>query len=151
MCDPEEPSRSLASPESNGDNGPSWGSERAQAQARRGISACYAPTGRCRDQLRGTYMQSQDAYEEARRRVEARLGFYIHLGVYVAVNALLVVLNLRYSPNSYWFPWPLFGWGIGIVFHALGVFVFPSGSPIKDRMIQREMERQMSSKTEGSP
>lgn len=93
-------------------------------------------------------MQNQDAYERARRRVEAKFGFYIHLAVYVPVNILLVVLNLRYSPHYLWFPWPLFGWGIGICFHALGTFVLPSGSPIKERMIQREMERQMSDKKE---
>jgi hypothetical protein len=87
-------------------------------------------------------MQDQNAYERARRRVEAKLGFYIHLVIYVAVNVLLVVLNLTYSPQYLWFFWPLFGWGIGICFHALGVFVFPSGSPIKERMIQQEVERQ---------
>ena len=93
-------------------------------------------------------MQNQDVYERARRRVEAKFGFYIHMAVYVAVNILLVVLNLLYSPQCLWFPWPLFGWGIGICFHALGIFVFPSGSPIKERMIQREMESQMSGKKE---
>lgn len=87
-------------------------------------------------------MQERDAYEAARRRVEAKLGFYIHLVVYLAVNTLLVALNLMYSPQYLWFFWPLFGWGIGICFHALGIFVFPSGSPVKERMIQRELERQ---------
>lgn len=86
-------------------------------------------------------MQDDQAYERARRRVEAKLGFYIHLLVYVAVNVLLVVLNLMYSPQYLWFLWPLCGWGIGMVFHALGVFVFPSGSLVKERMIQREMDR----------
>jgi hypothetical protein len=93
-------------------------------------------------------MQNQDAYERARRRVEAKFGFYIHLAVYVAVNILLVVLNLRYSPQHLWFFWPLFGWGVGICFHALGIFVFRSGSPIKERMIQREMERPMPGRKE---
>ena len=88
-------------------------------------------------------LQNLEAYVRARRRVAAKFGFYIHLGVYLAVNILLVVINLLYSPQRLWFPWPLFGWGIGICFHALGIFVFPSGSPIKERMIQREMERQI--------
>ena len=94
-------------------------------------------------------MQDQDAYERARRRVEAKLGFYIHLGIYVAVNILLVFLNLRFSPEKLWFFWPLLGWGIGICFHALGIFVFPSGSPIKERMIRRELERQTPGQKEG--
>lgn len=94
-------------------------------------------------------MQDHDAYQRARRRVDAKLGFYIHLGIYVAVNALLVFLNLRHSPQYLWFFWPLFGWGIGVCFHALGVFVFSSGSPIKERMIQQEVERQTHSNREG--
>lgn len=86
-------------------------------------------------------MPYDDTYERARRRVEAKLGFYIHLFVYLAVNVLLVVLNLMYTPQYLWFLWPLFGWGIGIVFHALGVYVFPSGSPIKERMIAHEIRK----------
>ena len=86
-------------------------------------------------------MQNQDAYEHAKRRVEAKLGFYIHLAVYVAVNILLVVLNLVFSPGYLWFLWPLGGWGIGLAFHALAVYVFPSGGIVKERMIQREMDK----------
>jgi len=87
-------------------------------------------------------MHDQDAYERARRRVEARFGFYIHLAVYVAVNALLVVLNLVYSPDCLWFLWPLLGWGIGIGFHGLSIFAFPWASAVKSRMIERELQRQ---------
>ena len=93
-------------------------------------------------------MQDQDVYERARRRVDAKIGFYIHLVIYVAVNILLVVLNLKYTSDNLWFFWPLLGWGIGICFHAMGVFVFPSGSPIKERMIQQEAERLASVKKE---
>jgi hypothetical protein len=87
-------------------------------------------------------MQDRDPYDVARRRVNAKLGLYIHLAVYVAVNTLLVAINWVYSPQYLWFFWPLLGWGIGIGFHALAVFVFPSGSRIKERMIQQEIERQ---------
>lgn len=86
-------------------------------------------------------MQNQDTYDRASRRVVAKVGFYIHLAVYLAVNILLAILNLIYSPQYLWFLWPLFGWGIGIAFHALGVFFFLPGSRLKERMIRREMER----------
>ena len=91
-------------------------------------------------------MEKDDVYQSARRTVNAKILFYIHLGIYVAVSVLLVVLNLKYSPQYWWFLWPLFGWGIGIVFHALGVFVFPSGSAVKERMIKRETDRLTSAK-----
>ena len=39
-------------------------------------------------------------------------GFFLHLFVYVAVNALLIIVNLLYMPNYYWFLFPLIGWGL---------------------------------------
>ena len=50
--------------------------------------------------------------------------FYRHLSIYVIVNIALVFINLMSAPDTIWFIWPLFGWGIGIAFHALNVFVF---------------------------
>lgn len=45
-------------------------------------------------------------------------GFLIHLIVYLAVNALLFVIDMLTSPGEYWFQWPLVGWGIGILGHG---------------------------------
>jgi uncharacterized membrane protein len=87
-------------------------------------------------------MNEQEAYEKARKRVEAKIGFYIHLGVYVGVNILLVIINLLTSREYLWFKWPLMGWGIGVLFHGLGVFVFSRESAIKERMIRKEMEKE---------
>jgi hypothetical protein len=84
----------------------------------------------------------EDAYRRARARVEARLGFYWHATVYLAVNGFLAFLNLTRSPEHLWFQWPLFGWGIGLVSHGLGVFASSWGAARKERMIQREMERE---------
>lgn len=86
-------------------------------------------------------MVDNELYEQARRRVEAKIGFFTHLGVYLIVNALLIVINLQNSPDSLWFYWPLLGWGVGIAFHALGVFVFFSGSVLKKRLIDRELRK----------
>jgi hypothetical protein len=86
-------------------------------------------------------MENQEAYEKAKKRVEAKIGFYIHLAVYVGVNVLLVIINVFTSPHYLWFKWPLMGWGIGLIFHGLGTFFFLKGSPIKERMIEKEMRR----------
>jgi hypothetical protein len=91
-------------------------------------------------------MENQQAYRRAKSRVEAKLGFYIHLAVYLVVNAFLVAVNLTTSPQYLWFKWPLMGWGIGVCFHALGVFVFSGGSAIKQQMIEREMKKEASRK-----
>jgi predicted membrane channel-forming protein YqfA (hemolysin III family) len=49
-------------------------------------------------------------------------GFFIHAFVFVAVNALLIVVNLIASPGFYWFYWPLLGWGIVLAAHGYLVF-----------------------------
>ena len=89
-------------------------------------------------------MENQEAYEKAKKRVEARIGFYVHLAVYVGVNVLLVIINLSASPEYLWFKWPLMGWGIGLFFHGMSIFVF-SGRRLreaKERMIEEEMKRE---------
>lgn len=85
-------------------------------------------------------MEHQEAYEKARNRVEAKIGFCIHLAVFVAVNLLLIVINLLTAPYYLWFKWPLLGWGIGLFFHGLGVFASFKGDSVKDRLIEKEME-----------
>ena len=85
-------------------------------------------------------MERQEVYEKARKRVEAKIGFYIHLAVYLGVNLLLIIINILTAPEYLWFKWPLMGWGIGLFFHGLGVFASFKGDSIKERMIEKEME-----------
>jgi len=61
-------------------------------------------------------------YEKASKRVEEIKGFYSHLMTYALVNLALFILNLITSPSHFWFYWPLFGWGIGVLAHAGSVF-----------------------------
>lgn len=89
-------------------------------------------------------MENEETYRRASKRVAAKIGFYIHLAVYVGVNILLIVINLLTSSQYLWFIWPLFGWGIGIFFHGMATFVFSGRKfkEIKDRMIEEEIKRQ---------
>jgi hypothetical protein len=58
----------------------------------------------------------KELYEQARKRVAAK--------------------------KSYpWFIWPTFGWGIGLVFHFLGVWVFNRPGDWERREIEKEMDR----------
>ena len=88
-------------------------------------------------------MENQEAYQKAKKRVEAKIGFYIHLAVYVGVNILLIIINLITSSQYLWFKWPLIGWSIGVFFHALGVFVFSRRSAITEQMIEKEMKKKL--------
>jgi 2TM domain len=92
--------------------------------------------------------QYQEVYKLARKRVEARMGFYSNLTSYLVVNGLLMAVYLFTGPvpgyYTYpWFIWVMMAWGVGLIFHFLGVFVFGSfDSPNhRQQMIQDEMAR----------
>ena len=45
-------------------------------------------------------MDDQELYRTASRRADAKIGFYIHLTVYVLVNLLLISINLIYEATQ---------------------------------------------------
>ena len=87
-------------------------------------------------------MEDREAYNEARRRAGAKLGFYLHLAIYVAVNTVLIAINFATTPQHLWFWWPVLGWGIGVLFHGLAVFAFSENAPMMKRMIEKELKAQ---------
>jgi len=65
----------------------------------------------------------ENKYLKARARVDELKKFYGNLTSYVIVISGLALIN--YYSNSFhymWFLWPAFGWGIGLVFHAIRTF-----------------------------
>jgi len=88
-----------------------------------------------------TGMSEEEIYRLARKRVEDKKGFYIHFAVYIGVNLLLVIIWATTGAGFPWFIFPLGGWGIGILFHFLGVFVFSRPSDWERREIEKEVER----------
>lgn len=91
-------------------------------------------------------MESQEAYARAKKRVEAKIGFFIHFVIYIAVSVILIIINLSSSTQYLWFKWPIIGWGVGVFFHFLGVFVFSGRPAVTEKMIEKEMEREASKK-----
>lgn len=63
-----------------------------------------------------------ERYQKAKKQVNEIKGFYGHLTSYVIVLAILIYINLKYTPDYLWFIWTMFGWGIGLFFHAVRVF-----------------------------
>jgi len=85
-----------------------------------------------------------EKYKRAKKRVEEIKGFFGHLFAYLGVNVTLLVINLVSAPNNLWFYWVTLFWGIGLFWHAMGVFVF-SRFPGKDweqKKIKELMEKQ---------
>lgn len=75
----------------------------------------------------------------ARRRAQAKLGWFCHAAVYAVVNLGLIALSV--ASGRHWAIFPLLGWGLGLFFHGLGVWVFAPGNPLMERMVQRERAR----------
>ena len=87
-------------------------------------------------------MTEEEIYEEAKKRVEEKRGFFTHLAVYVVINLLLIIIWAFASGGGFpWFVFPLGGWGIGILFHFLGVFVFSRPGGWEQREIEKEVEK----------
>jgi len=78
-------------------------------------------------------MENSEAYQSAKKRVEAKMGFYTHLSVYVAVILFLAVINFVTSAGTIWFHLPMFGWGIAAAIHAASVFVFPGRFAVTEK------------------
>lgn len=68
------------------------------------------------------YNQDEERYRKALKKVEEIKGFYGNLAAYIAVNIVLMIINLATSPEYLWFFWPMLGWGVGVLFHGLYVF-----------------------------
>ena len=45
-----------------------------------------------------------------------------HFGTYLLFGVFFFVLNLLTDPGNWWFYWPMFGWGIGVVAHAFATY-----------------------------
>jgi hypothetical protein len=63
-----------------------------------------------------------ERYQRAKKQVEQIKGFYSHLASYILVMAILIFINLKYTPQYLWFFWSFMGWGIGLLFHAMKAF-----------------------------
>ena len=70
-------------------------------------------------------ISEEEVYEIAKKRVKAKGDFYKHLVVYVVVNIMLVIIWAFPAGRGYpWFWWVIGGWGIGVLFNFLDVFVW---------------------------
>ncbi|WP_111707488.1 2TM domain-containing protein [Lutibacter citreus] len=69
-----------------------------------------------------TNFTEEQKYIKAKKKVDEIKSFYWNLFSYCVVIPFLIFINLMTSPDHYWFWWPMFGWGIGLLFHGFGVF-----------------------------
>lgn len=94
---------------------------------------------------------STDSLEQqARRRAGAKLGWYLHAGIYVLVNLGLMALAL--SQGRHWAIYPALGWGLGLLVHGLVVWLARS-STLWQRLVLRELQtlQQVQKQHSGNP
>ncbi len=77
----------------------------------------------------------------ARRRAGARMGWYVHALVFLAVNVVLATLS--FSSGRHWAIYPALGWGLGLLIHGLVVWVVLGGGGLQQRLVAQERERLM--------
>ncbi|WP_046744303.1 2TM domain-containing protein [Kordia zhangzhouensis] len=85
-----------------------------------------------------------DQYIKARKHVEKLKEFYYNLASYCLVIPFLIFINWRTSWEFQWFWFPMFGWGIGLAFHAMGVYIEDGrfGKNWEERKIREYMEQE---------
>ena len=64
---------------------------------------------------------NRDEMVRIEKMANARIQFYNHLYVYVGVNTFLIFINLISTPFSWWFHFPLLGWGLGLFMHWMKI------------------------------
>jgi hypothetical protein len=90
---------------------------------------------------------ADDQRQWAIKRVRAKRAFWLHLLVYILVNTLLVVVWAASTADYFWPVWPMLGWGIGLVAHAVTVFLTPMD--VSEERIDRELQGRHGSTTRG--
>lgn len=89
--------------------------------------------------------RKEEAFLRAKKKVKDITGFYWHLASYIIVNIFLIGL-IGFNSGDFWnfgtFSTPFF-WGIGLMFHFLGVFGkdYFFGKQWEERKIREYMEK----------
>ena len=84
---------------------------------------------------------SQDKDPQLWHIAQRRASFKYHLSTYIVINAFFWILwyftdESRTHRGWPWPVWPMLGWGIGLLFHYMGAYVYA-----KSNAVEREYEK----------
>ncbi len=88
-------------------------------------------------------MNEDKQYQQARKRVKEKKKFYNHLSTYLVMGGFFFLVNYFSSPGTWWFYWPMLGWGIGIAMHYLKVFGLTAAGIGTKEWEEKEMRKEM--------
>ncbi len=99
-------------------------------------------------------LSTDERYNMAFKQMKRIKGFYVHLLVYILVNAFLIFRGVIFKDHQEFWRWETFStailWGIGLLAHGLSVFgknIFFS-SDWEQRKINELMEKEKEQKWE---
>jgi 2TM domain len=72
----------------------------------------------------------------AHKRAKAKAGWFLHAGIYLLVNAVLISVSVW--QGRYWSIFPAMGWGLGLLIHAIAVWCTGVGSALREHLVERE-------------
>ena len=75
--------------------------------------------------------------------MEAIKGFYVHAAVYAMVNLGLFTINALTAFGTWWFLFPLMGWGIALTIHGVVLFFFEGKGPLGKEWEERKTKEMM--------
>jgi 2TM domain len=105
------------------------------------IGGAAYPRGLARTlRVEASARSEEELREQAIARLKKKRDFRAHVFMYVAVNALLVVIwAVTSGPNGFFWPvFPILGWGIGVAANGWDVY---GRKPISEEEIRRETDR----------
>jgi len=85
----------------------------------------------------------EDIERLARKRANAKMGWFIHALVFVVVNLVVFAMSEYAFGHRSWSIKPFLGWGLGLALHGASVFLLGSGSGLRERMVQKERDKLM--------
>jgi hypothetical protein len=88
--------------------------------------------------MEATRSTETDLREQAIAQLKKKRDFRSHVFIYIAVNAVLVVIWAVTGSGFFWPIFPILGWGVGVAANAWDVY---GRKPIGEDEIRRETER----------
>jgi hypothetical protein len=76
--------------------------------------------------------------EKAHKQAKKLVGLYANVFWYVVINIFLYFIDYTNNGRIDWAFWVTFGWGIGVISQAFGVFFSPD---LEDKIAEKLMKK----------
>lgn len=81
--------------------------------------------------------------EKARKKVQAKKGFYVHLITYLSVGIFFLLMNILTFEGEWWFFFPMLPWMVGLLIHYFVVFGLPGTNILTEGWEEKEMAKEL--------